>query len=112
MSQKANYFKLGIFIIAAAAILVAIILALGAGNIFKQTVTIETYFDESVQGLDVGSPVMVRGVQIGRVKEIGLVSRYYDLGAVESSFDAQQKVLVLMELRDQLDETVDLQHLR
>ena len=46
-------------------------LALGAGNVFKRTVTIETYFDESVQGLDVGSAVKYRGVQIGRVTRIG-----------------------------------------
>ena len=77
MSQKANYFRLGIFIIAASAILVAIILALGAGTAFKRTVTIETYFDESVQGLDVGSAVKYRGVQIGRVTRIGFTATQY-----------------------------------
>ena len=77
MSAKASYFRLGIFIIVASAIFVAIVLALGAGNVFKRTITIETYFDESVQGLDVGSAVKYRGVQIGRVTGIGFTSTRY-----------------------------------
>jgi len=77
MSGKANYFRLGIFILLAAAVFVAIVLALGAGNVFKRTITIETYFDESVQGLDVGSAVKYRGVQIGRVTQIGFTGSRY-----------------------------------
>ncbi len=100
MSQKANYFRLGIFILAAAAILVAIVLALGAGNIFKRTVTIETYFDESVQGLDVGSAVKYRGVQIGRVTRIGFTGSTYQRDV--SMKDRRQYVLVEAELQPEL----------
>jgi hypothetical protein len=100
MSQKANYFRLGIFIIAASAILVAIILALGAGTAFKRTVTIETYFDESVQGLDVGSAVKYRGVQIGRVTRIGFTgSTYQDDLPMKNR---RQYVLVEAELQPEL----------
>ena len=100
MSQKANFFRLGIFIIAASAILVAIILALGAGTAFKRTVTIETYFDESVQGLDVGSAVKYRGVQIGRVTRIGFTgSTYQDDLPMKNR---RQYVLVEAELQPQL----------
>jgi ABC-type transporter Mla subunit MlaD len=96
MSEKANYFRLGIFIIVAAAIFVAIVLALGAGNIFKRTITIETYFDESVQGLDVGSAVKYRGVQVGRVTRIGFTGpRYQQDQPVKSR---RQYVLVEAEL--------------
>jgi len=77
MSQKANYFKLGLFIIASVAVFLAIVLALSAGQLFKRTVPIETYFNESVQGLDVGSAVKFRGVQIGRVTGIGFTATTY-----------------------------------
>jgi paraquat-inducible protein B len=96
MSDKANYFRLGIFIIAAAAIFVAIVLALGAGNVFKRTVTIETYFDESVQGLDVGSAVKYRGVQVGRVTRIGFTGPRYQQDQPMKS--RRQYVLVEAEL--------------
>ena len=100
MSKKANYFRLGIFIIAAAVILVAIVLALGAGNIFKRTITIETYFDESVQGLDVGSAVKYRGVQIGRVTRIGFTATQYQQDMPMQN--RRQYVLVEAELQPEL----------
>jgi phospholipid/cholesterol/gamma-HCH transport system substrate-binding protein/paraquat-inducible protein B len=38
---------------------------------------VETYIDESVQGLDIGSAVKFRGVQIGKVEAISLTSVEY-----------------------------------
>jgi paraquat-inducible protein B len=77
MIRKQDYFKLGAFIIIGTAILVAVIIILGAGKYFKTTYTIETYFNESVNGLDVGSPVKLRGVNIGRVVDIDFVLNTY-----------------------------------
>ena len=100
MSQQANYFRLGVFILVAVAIFIAIVLALSAGQLFKQTVTMETYFDESVQGLDVGSAVKYRGVQLGRVTRVGFTAPKYQ-GTVEFR-DRKQYVLVEAELQPQL----------
>lgn len=77
MSAKANYFKIGVFVIAATVIIIAGIVVLGAGELFRPEVLVETYFDDSVQGLDIGSPVKFRGVQIGRINFIGLAAREY-----------------------------------
>ena len=100
MSRKTNYFKLGLFVIAAVVIAIAIVLALGAGNIFKSTTTIETYFDESVQGLDVGSAVKYRGVQIGRVTKIGFTFNRYQQDVPMQN--RKPYVLVEAELQPQL----------
>ena len=44
---------------------------------FRKKTSVETYIDESVQGLDVGSPAKFRGVPIGRVEQISLTSAEY-----------------------------------
>ncbi|NQU43645.1 MCE family protein [bacterium] len=83
MSTKANYFKIGAFVIAAATILVVAIVILGAGALFKKRVLAETYIDQSVQGLDIGSPVRYRGVLIGNVKDIDFVHNVYPVPSLE-----------------------------
>jgi paraquat-inducible protein B len=70
MSLKANYFKLGLFVIGAVVSAAALLIIIGSGRVFQQKITIETYFNESVQGLDVGSKVKYRGVVIGEVTKI------------------------------------------
>jgi phospholipid/cholesterol/gamma-HCH transport system substrate-binding protein len=77
MSERANYFKIGLFILCGTAIAVIGLMALGAGTIFQKKFYAETYFEESVQGLDIGSPIKFRGVQIGRVEVITLVGAKY-----------------------------------
>lgn len=79
MPAKANYFKLGLFILAAIAIALAMVLAFGASRIFQSTVALETYIDDSVQGLDIGSKVRYRGVLLGEVKRLGFTAERYEL---------------------------------
>ena len=61
MSQQANFFRLGLFILAAIVVFVAIVLALSAGQVFRHTVVLETYFNESVQGLNQAGGEVPRG---------------------------------------------------
>ena len=70
MSQKPSYFRIGLFIVIALAILAAGLIAFGAGQVLRERVYIETYVDATIQGVDVGSPVKYRGVQVGRVSAI------------------------------------------
>jgi hypothetical protein len=70
MSQNANYFKLGLFVIGAIAAGIIVLMVIGTGRWLKPRTTIETYFNESVQGLDLGSKMKYRGVVIGQVTRI------------------------------------------
>ncbi|MCX7048922.1 MAG: MlaD family protein [Candidatus Sumerlaeota bacterium] len=77
MSSQQHYFRIGIFVITAIALTIAVIIILGAGALFEDRVIVETYLNESVQGLDAGAHVKYRGVSIGNVKDICLVQKYY-----------------------------------
>jgi phospholipid/cholesterol/gamma-HCH transport system substrate-binding protein len=77
MSAQANYFKIGLFVLAASVIGVVSIIVLGAGSFFQKKVLIETYFVESVQGLENGAPLKFRGVRVGKITEITLVGKEY-----------------------------------
>jgi phospholipid/cholesterol/gamma-HCH transport system substrate-binding protein/paraquat-inducible protein B len=77
MNSKTRYFKVGVFILSALTIIVIAILVLSGGTWFKEHVYWETYFDESVQGLEVGSPIKLRGVRVGTVEAIEFVSDVY-----------------------------------
>jgi len=70
MSTATNHFKLGLFTLCGLAILIAGILAFGARSYFEPTSLFETYVEGDVTGLAVGSPVELRGVQVGKVRRI------------------------------------------
>ena len=79
MAQRANYFKLGLFVIGAAVAGIAVLVIIGTGRWFTPRVTMETYFNESVQGLDIGSKMKYRGVVIGEVTRISFTYVKYEL---------------------------------
>lgn len=70
MAAPTNHYKLGLFVIVgfAAAILAGGLF--GAAHLRKDTIRYHSYFNESVQGLDLGAPVKFRGVTIGNVSAI------------------------------------------
>jgi paraquat-inducible protein B len=72
MSAPSNPFKLGLFVILGIAAVFAIAISLGIHRMHKETVDYTTYFNEAVQGLDVGAPVKFRGVTIGHVADIAI----------------------------------------
>jgi len=77
MIRNSDTFKLGLFVIAGVALLFVVLFALGAGKFFQHTYQMETYLDEAINGLEVGSQVRFRGVRVGSVSEIGFVSEKY-----------------------------------
>jgi len=86
MSIKANYFKIGLFVSVGFLLTVVGMTLFGAGVLVKEHVYVETYFDQSVQGLDVGSPVKHRGVKIGTVDKISILSREFGMTADSTDF--------------------------
>jgi phospholipid/cholesterol/gamma-HCH transport system substrate-binding protein len=78
MSQKANYFKLGLFVIGAVVAGIIVLTIIGTGRWLHPRTTIETYFNESVQGLDIGSKMKYRGVTIGEVTRITFTYVVYE----------------------------------
>jgi phospholipid/cholesterol/gamma-HCH transport system substrate-binding protein/paraquat-inducible protein B len=92
MSQKTNYFRIGAFVFAGAAIAIVGVVLLGAGAMFEKKISLETYIDQSVQGLDVGSPVKRRGVKVGEVAEIAFVADKYDLPDAEYLAEEMQQL--------------------
>jgi paraquat-inducible protein B len=77
--MKPSYFKIGLFVITGSLLILAAVVVLGSGLFAQEKAYFETYFDEPVSGLSVGSPVEFRGVQIGLVEKITFVGDEYDL---------------------------------
>ena len=70
MSKQANKTVIGIFVVGAIALVIAAVLILGSGKLFKQTLRAVCYFEGSVGGLNIGAPVVFRGVKVGSVTDV------------------------------------------
>jgi paraquat-inducible protein B len=126
MNKRISPAMIGAFVLGAVALIVIAILVFGSGRLFRQTRTFVLYFDNSVNGLRVGAPVKLKGVEIGSVKDIRLLvgqgtagdmipviieidlkklTRRGAAAAAETTVDpeAMQKVIVDRGLRGQLD---------
>jgi paraquat-inducible protein B len=69
-----NYYKLGAFVLAGIVLALVVLVWLGATDWNRTTRRLVTYFDESVQGLEIGSAIKFRGVSVGTVSEISVAS--------------------------------------
>jgi paraquat-inducible protein B len=104
MSKRANPTLIGAFVLGALALGVFGVAVLASDSLFQQETTFVSYFDESVNGLDIGAPVKFKGVPIGQVSDI----------LVRMDLDAetfQVPVLYDVDLRpltDEVGRTVDL----
>ncbi|UFS70650.1 MlaD family protein [Geomonas sp. RF6] len=73
MGTKVSKVSIGAFVLGAVVLLVAAVLVFGAGKFFTKQNTYLTYFEGSVKGLNVGSPVTFRGVKVGSVSDISII---------------------------------------
>ncbi len=69
-----NHWKLGLFVLVSVVLVLMSAFYLGARRLVREKIVGVSFFDESVQGLDIGSPIKMRGVQIGSVRSINFAS--------------------------------------
>jgi len=74
MAKREARFLTGLFVIVGLLTGAAAVVWVGASKYFEQGTQYVTYFDESVQGLQVDSEVKYRGVGVGNVKSIKVAS--------------------------------------
>jgi paraquat-inducible protein B len=79
MSKKANKTAIGGFVVGALALIVVGVLIFGSGKFLTETEAYVMYFEGSVKGLNVGAPLVFRGVKIGSVTRIQLLANTDDL---------------------------------
>lgn len=70
MSKQANKSLIGAFVVGAMVLVVVGILTFGSGQFMKEMKKFVLYFDGSIKGLNIGSPVNIRGVTVGEVTDI------------------------------------------
>jgi phospholipid/cholesterol/gamma-HCH transport system substrate-binding protein len=75
-SARVN-FSVGLFMTAGLGLATLAIIWLGMSSFLRKGQVFVTYFDESVQGLGVDSPVKYRGVPVGRVQAIRIAPDYH-----------------------------------
>jgi paraquat-inducible protein B len=101
MQQKKTYIAVGLFVVVGLACLAGIILKY-AGNQFSADKNdyVVMYFEESVQGLNVGSQVLFQGVQVAKVADISLVADF-------KTGTFKTPVLVLFDSQEDVEDKID-----
>lgn len=94
-ASTTNHWKLGAFVMAGVTLALIALVWLGEATFDREVRTCRAYFKESVNGLEVGSPMKLRGVTIGSVKRIGFAP---DGQAVEVVLDAYADVITKLGL--------------
>jgi paraquat-inducible protein B len=108
MEQKALFFRVGVAILGGFAGLLALLVWIGSDTFRRRGILMETYFSETVQGLEVGAQVKFRGVTVGSVRQISVAAAEYpqSVGETLATDPSLRLVVVRFELiRERVAET-------
>jgi paraquat-inducible protein B len=72
VSKPVYPLAIGTFILGGLLLLISAVLIFGGGDYFKHKKRFVVFFDSALNGLNIGAPVKLQGVQIGNVAEITL----------------------------------------
>lgn len=72
MKTKVSPTLVGLFVLGALVLVLVALFSFGGVNFFHAPQRFVVYFDESIHGLDLGSPVKLRGVRVGRVVSLNV----------------------------------------
>ena len=92
--SRGVYLRVGALVLAGVGLAIGFVLFLTANRPSDDSARFETYLRESVQGLEAGAAVRYRGVTVGRVEGLGLVSAEYPRIEGDSFGPAYQLVFV------------------
>lgn len=92
MATETSKLRVGLFVLATGTVFAIVVLVFGAGRLFSQRLRLVTFFDHSVQGLEVGATVKYRGVLVGRVTRI-VLAKGGELVRVDMEVDPEDFVL-------------------
>jgi len=94
VSRRANPTLIGFFIFLAIALIFTAVFMLAGGSLFKQRDRAVMYFRGSTYGLQVGAPVVFRGVRMGSVSSIGVTfDRDSDTFSIPVMADIERDVI-------------------
>ncbi len=96
--NKASYAKIGFFIVLGITLILATVVYIGGMGSAQHAFVAETFFNDSVSGLDVGSTVNLRGVRVGTVKRISFIGAEY----ADASHEDRKKIYVEMSFDQRL----------
>lgn len=104
MSKPANTSLIGAFVLGGLLLLTVGIGLFGAGQFNAKKVKFICFFEDSVNGLDIGSPVKFKGVNIGKVAQVLLRTRSQNEGdnAVPVIIEIDEKMLASRGIVDHL----------
>lgn len=75
MRKEPNKKLIGIFMAVGLAVFATVVVVFAKNKLFADNAEVVVmYFEESVKGLNVGSPVVFKGVEIGKVSKIDLIA--------------------------------------
>ncbi len=93
MNMRSKYFLLGLFSLSGIALVVIGTFWFLFSTSLQRGITVETYLDESVQGLYVGSTLKYRGLKIGSIQKMDFVRRIYPESVAQNN-SFQNSILI------------------